>query len=133
MRQSQLLPGLALLGLAACVTTSRTAPAQEPGEVIWRSDVAAVWEARVRGAAVGRVVRLGSSEGERYFVVQNVHGQDLGLIDGQGRAWRARPHAEHEAVGTGTVADGAARILGEETVELLEVAAEAPSRAPLRP
>lgn len=101
--------------------------------MIWRSDVAAVWAARVRGVVVGRVVRLGGSEGERYFVVQNVHGQDLGLIDGQGRAWRARPHAEHEAVGTGTVADGAARILGEERVELLEVAGGTPPTAPQRP
>lgn len=117
-----------LLALASCITTRQTAPAHGDGEVLWRSEVSGAWEVRVRGAAVGRVVRQDLQEGGRFLVVQNAYGQDLGLIDGQGMAWRARPHREHEWVVTGTVAEGVAGILGHAEVQLVPL--DTPSQRP---
>jgi hypothetical protein len=59
------------------------------------------------------------------FVVQNTFGQDLGMIDGLGRAWRFRPHqTEADRLLTGTIAEGAAAILGASDCELREVELE---------
>jgi hypothetical protein len=45
--------------------------------------------------------------------VQNVLQQELGRIDGLGRAWRHEPHEREPLwVGTGTVIEGARAILG---------------------
>ena len=46
------------------------------------------------------------------LVVQNLHGQDLGIVDELGRAWRYRPHQEPKFLGTWSVEEGALRILG---------------------
>jgi hypothetical protein len=55
--------------------------------------------------APGRADRL-------FFSVRNPWQQELGSIDGLGRAWRFVPHSEDpEWLSTGTVRDGAAGIL----------------------
>ena len=81
-----------------------------------------VWALYTRGEEVGRLVRYDSpvaatpsgADGQRVlFAVQNAWGQDIGLVDALGRAWRFRPWSdEPEWVGTGTVIDGARRVLG---------------------
>lgn len=46
------------------------------------------------------------------YVVRNRWHQDLGMVDGLGRAYRYRPHQEEaEWLGTGTLVEGVTRIL----------------------
>lgn len=64
---------------------------------------------------MGLVVQFQESGGVRdsLYVVRNTWHQDLGLIDGLGRAFRYVPHREEPVwVGSGTVLSGAQRILG---------------------
>lgn len=80
------------------------------------------WTARVGLRDVGSVVRYQEAIGGRrhLFSVRNVHDQDLGFVDAKGRAWRLRPHQEPTLLGSGTVAEGAARILGVGEVSLVD-------------
>ena len=107
-----------LLPLGACLTVAErhvpaapaTAVAALPGEA---------WTAHGgTGEELGFVVRFEEAapdlEGtpRTFLSVRNRHGQELGLVDDLGRAWRYRPHALDPAwVGTGSVAEGVARIL----------------------
>jgi len=63
---------------------------------------------------VGSVVRYEEPSGEQRFVysVRNVHGQDMGMVDRLGRAYRNRPHADPEWLSTGPVEEGVLAILG---------------------
>ena len=72
------------------------------------------------GAELGFVLRFEASEDGRCFhSVRNEWNQELGLVDAEGRAWRYRPHAsEPEWLGTGTVGEGAGRILGATAASL---------------
>jgi hypothetical protein len=60
------------------------------------------------------------------YVVRNPWHQDLGLIDGHGRAYRYVPHLEEPVwVGSGTVSAGARAILGlADDCELIEIEEE---------
>lgn len=83
------------------------------------------WDVYRSGECVGRVV-LFQERGDirdSIYVVRNPWHQDLGLIDGLGRAYRYLPHHKEPAwVGSGTIAQGVERILGhEERCELVEV------------
>jgi hypothetical protein len=73
------------------------------------------WEVRVGAELVGRIVlyqEQGSTR-DQVYMVRNPWDQDLGLIDGLGRAYRYLPHqAEPAWVGSGSVNQGAERILG---------------------
>ena len=75
------------------------------------------WEVRSNGEALGFVV-LFQEHGlvrDSLYVVRNRIHQDLGLIDGLGRAYRYVPHCEEPVwVGSGTIAAGAREILGAE-------------------
>lgn len=112
---------LLILALAAC-TTAEQAPVGLDGAVVLPTPAVRAWVARVGLREVGSVVRYEEAvgPGRHLFAVRDVHAQDLGYVDAQGRAWRLRPHAEPELVGAGTVAECAARILGHEEVELRE-------------
>lgn len=72
------------------------------------------WEVRDGGELVGQVV-LFQEQGfarDSIYVVRNPWQQDLGLIDGLGRAYRYIPYREEPSwVGSGTIAQGVARIL----------------------
>ena len=90
------------------------------------------------GRVAGTVVEFRTTDARawRHFSVRDAYQHELGMIDAAGRAWRYRPHEEEALwLGTGTVADGARRILElEGAVELVEVAldvlaAEASARA----
>lgn len=112
----------ARLALAACavlplgcrmVTVETDHMPDGPEVVITPAAAVRGWKLVENGREVGSLVRFEESRGpERYlFSVRNPHGQDLGVIDEQGRAWRFRPFAEAEWITTGTVADGARAIL----------------------
>lgn len=110
--------------LAACTSNAAEAPVGLDGAVVLPTPAVASWRVEQGLRTVGSVVRFEESigPGRHLFSVRNVHDQDLGYVDSVGRAWRLRPHAEPELLGSGTVAQGAARILGLSEVELVELA-----------
>lgn len=106
---------VAALALVACRTTvSRT---QAPLRTV---PMAAALPTRAfelveQGRVVGVVVEFVELRGDRrFFSVRNELQQELGLVDQDGRWWHYVAHAEEGAewLGTGTVLDGATRILG---------------------
>jgi hypothetical protein len=104
----------ALLPLACRIVTVETDPLPDgPGIVVMPAAAVRAWQLVHDGRAAGSLVRFEESRGPQRFLfsVRNVHGQDLGLIDEQGRAWRFRPFDSAEWITTGTVADGARAIL----------------------
>jgi len=116
---------LSLLALAAaCVSTRESAPAGLDGARVTRAFAVEAWSVIDGEVAVGSLVRY-EPKGEPlrgFFAVRNEHGQDLGLVDSLGRAYRHRPHLEEpEWVGTGTVEGGVARILARPRVTLERV------------
>ncbi len=111
-----LVCALAALLAPACVVTETTGPARpEPPEVVVALPIAA-WRVGPEGAPEGYLVRFEPPLSEDgFFSVRNPWQQELGLIDAQGRFWRFEPHAtEPSLVGSGTVAQGVARLLGLE-------------------
>jgi hypothetical protein len=117
--------------LGGCRTTVEEAP---PGLDQARPivlEVQHMWRVLEGERVAGIVVRFGSPAAaadvtRHYYSVRNELQQELGTIDGHGRAWRFEPHQEHPRyVGVGPVLDGARAILGlgEETV-LAEVVLE---------
>lgn len=113
------LGALALSGLAfGCVQTTTHHPVGAGEEhTLHRVPLVATWDVVDDGRVVGAVLRferevVPGADSELIYIVRNEHGQDLGLVDALGRAWRKRPHAPDEAVGAGTLEAGARRILG---------------------
>lgn len=101
--------------LSGCLVTRRTDPPGLDQTLIQRCLAERGWlvhdgEDRV----VGSVVRYEEPLGKRRFLysVRNLHGQDMGMVDQLGRAYRYRPHAEPEWLSTGPVREGALAILG---------------------
>jgi len=119
MGAARVLAAAALLalgaGAAGCRTTVHEAPVGAGGFVSAVALPERAWEMVVDTRVVGVVVEFveQGDGGRRFFSVRNELQQELGLVDGEGRAWRYRPH-ETEALwlGSGTVIEGAARILG---------------------
>lgn len=114
-----LLLGLLLgPGTAGCVQTTTHHPVGALGAGPLRAVPAvAAWDVEERGRRIGSVLRFEGTGGESapselLYVVRNVHGQDLGFVDAQGRAWRRRPHAEEELLGSGPLEWGVASVLG---------------------
>jgi len=123
---------LALL-TAGCLTTEMRSVASTPAPEVRVGARARMWEVRSGGELVGRVVLFQEHGAARdsVYVVRNPWHQDLGLIDGLGRAYRYIPHEEQPAwVGSGTVLQGTERILGAHDCELTELAGEATKAAP---
>ena len=119
------LPLLLLIAAAACRTTS-TSRAPRPDSVpITRTAPTKAWELWDAGRCLGSLVRFEEPSNPRraFYSVRNREGQELGLVDLDGRAWRYRPHESvPQWVGTGTVLEGARRILdGTAAAELVEV------------
>lgn len=124
----------ALALVAGCRTTVVERPLAQSAEVHTAAPARA-WQIVEAGAVVGRVVYFEASGRPEasVYMVQNAWDQDLGMIDCLGRAWRYRPH-EREAkwLSTGTVAEGAAGILGAGDACQLREIALAESEAPAR-
>lgn len=125
--------------LAACRTTTSTSPSSAPNAVITRTAAVRAWEVWSANQCVGSVVRYEdpTDATRAFYAVRNTSQQDLGVVDLEGRAWRYQPHArDAEWLGTGTVAQGVARILHVDgACTLKEVAVESLSRldAPATP
>lgn len=109
-----------------CRTTTETFPAGLRDVSAARARRTGLWEVRSRERSRGFVARYveEASPARTYFVVQNAEGQDLGIVDALGRAWRYRPHTqEPDWLTTGTVLAGAEAILdlaGESVLVELE-------------
>jgi hypothetical protein len=107
---------LLVLGpFAGCRTTS-TSHLPGPASIsVTQTKPVRAWELWESGRCLGALVRFeepGNAE-RAFFSVRNREGQEMGIVDLNGRAWRYRAHAsESEWLGTGTVFDGARRILG---------------------
>jgi hypothetical protein len=120
-----------LLACAGCRTTATNAVASAPSPRIRVGTYARTWEVRSGGEPLGLVVLFQEHGRARdsLYVVRNPWQQDLGVIDGLGRAYRYLPHCEDPVwVGSGTIAAGAREILGAEAdcelIELAEVLAD---------
>jgi hypothetical protein len=110
--------------LGACRTTEVSSPVAAEGEVRVASPARA-WELHDQvGEAHGLVLyfQADGADEDSLYMVQNLWHQDLGLIDAYGRAYRYLPHHREPAwVGSGTVEQGAGRILGIIECSLIEV------------
>ena len=91
--------------------TSR-APGPESVEIAQASPVRA-WELWNSGRYLGAVVRFEVRGDSRFFYsVRNREGQEMGIVDLHGRAYRYRAHVtDPEWLGTGPVFEGARQIL----------------------
>ena len=122
------LPVFALvLACASCRTIETRSVASTPPPAVRVGERARVWDVRRGTERLGQVVLFQEHglAGDSVFVVRNAWNQDLGLIDGLGRAYRFLPHLEEPAwVGSGTITLGAARILAVEECALVELGSE---------
>ena len=108
------IAALAAAGPACRTTTTSRIPGPASVEITQASPVRA-WELWVSGRCLGAVVRFEARGDPRrvFYSVRNREGQEMGIVDQNGRAFRYRAHAsDPEWLGTGTVFDGARRILG---------------------
>ncbi len=103
--------------VAGCRVTRRSDPPGIDQTLIHRCVAERGWLVHDgQDRVVGSVVRYEELSGERRFLysVRNLHGQDMGIVDQLGRAYRYRPHGDPEWVCTGPVQEGVLAILGQE-------------------
>ncbi|MEX1024819.1 MAG: hypothetical protein WD226_07035 [Planctomycetota bacterium] len=108
------------VSLAGCRTTEMHRPFAQAREAatVRTGTPSAGWNVLDDGELAGSAV-LFSGRDDGTYVVRNAWGQDLGLVDGLGRAWRFAPHqTEAEWVGSGSVQDGVAEILRRDAATL---------------
>lgn len=125
---------LALLScvLSACQTVELRESAGVLDSPPVTSAAAVGFELRCGGKRCGTLIHYqeqgptSSSARRSFYSVRNELDQAIGLIDVHGRAYRFRPHqAEAEWLGTGTVLEGAQRVLGSSgACELVELSLE---------
>ena len=136
---------LALVLCGACRATAVQDVSSAPTPKVRVGTRARAWEILSAGERIGLVV-LFQDRGlvhDSVYIVRNTYHQDIGLIDGHGRAYRYVPHLEEPVwVGSGTISAGAQAILGVgASCELIELdgalnplpAAEPLAAAPLPP
>lgn len=102
--------------LSGCRVTRRSDPPGLAGTLIQRSLAERGWLVHDgQDRVIGSVVRYEEPSGGRRFLysVRNLHGQDMGMVDKLGRAYRYRPHADPEWLSTGPVQEGVLAILGQ--------------------
>jgi hypothetical protein len=108
-----------------CRTTSTSRVPGPESVTITRAEPVRAWEIWESGRCLGSLVRFAvpGDATQSFFSVLNREGQEIGLVDLSGRAWRHRPHeSEMEWLGTGTVTEGTRRILGgTSAAELVDV------------
>jgi hypothetical protein len=125
MRTAFLL-GVALASALAACRTETTTHAPGPASVsITQAIPKRAWELWTAGRCLGAVVRFEAHDdsGRFYYSVRNPEGQEMGIVDLNGRAFRYRAHSiDPEWIGTGPVFDGARRILDAEAApDVVEV------------
>lgn len=120
---------VSLLSLSACRTETTEEPAGAGLHQIEALMAQRAWSVVEGGKPIGSVVLYADPDApedgsKHYFSVRNPFQQELGSLDGLGRAWKFSPHQrEARLVGTGTVLEGARKILGGGAdCELVEVA-----------
>lgn len=131
----RLLAAVSCAGVSGCRTTHTERFAPPEHIAVEEAPAARAWTAYDGDAAIGRVIQFTAEArpDQPMFMIQNPLSQDLGMIDGLGRAWRFRPHQEEaEWLVTGTVAEGAAAILGASECTLREVSLESAREAAMR-
>jgi hypothetical protein len=113
------LLGVALaIALGACRTTTTTHARGPASVVITQAVPVRAWELWSSGRCLGAVVRFEARDdsGRFYYSVRNREGQEMGIVDWDGRAFRYRAHSiDPEWIGSGPVFDGARRILDADT------------------
>jgi hypothetical protein len=137
MKTRTWVAGAVTLALSlGCRTAEHETPAGLAGAAPVLLAPQRTWRLVENGEVVGLVVRFGacddpSSRNKHFYSVRNPLQQELGAIDGLGRAWRYEPHSrEPRWVATGTVAEGARAILvSGPSAELQEVQIAAVARA----
>jgi hypothetical protein len=115
-----------LLTALGCRTETTESPAAPEPAVITHGAPTRAWRVVEGERTLGWVVRFDDPAAPRrsFFSVRDPDQHDLGLIDLHGRFWRYRAHAEEpDWLGTGTVREGAIRILGASDDARLEEAA----------
>ncbi len=141
MQSSGTLLGLAIAA-AAVAGACRTARLETPSpaaNVVMVTKPTRAWKLAEANELRGFVVlfenpaRPGDSRSQ-HFSVRNAYQQELGTIDGLGRAWSFVPHQrEARFMTTGTIAEGARAILGAAPLaDLIECDLGAWSRADSR-
>lgn len=121
-----LLISTALCLGAGCRTIATSTVSSTPDSLPRLGKQTKSWEVQRNGELLGLVVLFQESGRVRdsIYVVRNPWHQDLGLVDGLGRAYRYLPHHQEPAwVGSGTILTGAQSILAVEgPCELVEMA-----------
>lgn len=118
---------LAALLLVGCMTTETRQVSSVAPAIVRVGERARMWQVLHGDEAVGTVVAFQEAglACDAVYFVRNPWGQDLGMIDGLGRAFRYLPHHKDPAwVGSGTVLLGAERILDLGPCRLVEMEAE---------
>ena len=127
MKLALVISMLPLLG--ACRTVATREVSNQPPVTVRVGQRARSWEVRQGDERVGLVMLFQDRGriGDSLYIVRNNWNQDLGLIDGLGRAYRYLPHHKEPAwIGSGTIALGAERILGlDRSCALVEFDVEA--------
>lgn len=103
-----------VFGTTACITTETRGSFVPQPASIKRNEPVQAWNALSNEIVLGIVIHYANADAaeDSVFVVRNVWQQDLGFVDGLGRAWRFQPHEREPAwVGSGTLAQGVERIL----------------------
>lgn len=106
------------LALGACTTMHSVEPAGLANARAQHLRPERAWQLEDNGVACGRVVLFASDTADAaarssFYSVQNLRGQELGMVDVQGRAWRYEVHQRDARwLATGTLLDGARVILG---------------------
>ena len=130
------LPALAV-ALAGLLAGCRTERALAPAGLATSRPILLVpqrtWRVLERGELAGIVVLLAPEDAatqrsKHLYSVRNPLQQELGVIDGLGRAWRHEPHVDEPRwVATGTLLEGVRAILGAGVSAELVEAKAAPS------
>ncbi len=127
------LVACALLASASCTSLETRPVASSPVPAPRVGKRARTWEVRCNDEVLGAVVlfQQRGSVRDSVYVVRNPWNQDLGLIDGLGRAYCYLPHEEEPTwVGSGTIASGAQQILGARSACTLVEVGEQPASGP---
>ena len=128
------------LGALACTTTTEELPVGLELNRPVHGQALRAWRMVHEEGTLGYAVEFGSADdvdvaARTVYSVRNPWQQELGTIDGLGRAWRFQPHAEDALwLTTGTLAEGVRAILDapaearleELPLEVLEGTATAP-------
>ncbi|MBK7642414.1 MAG: hypothetical protein IPJ19_05110 [Planctomycetes bacterium] len=113
----------AVLATPSCTTESHSERPGPKSVVVTMTVPTRAFEVRDDGRLAGSLLLYADPKhrGTGYYSVRNPQGQVLGMVDLDGRAWRYRIHEEQpEWLGTGTVVEGARRILGTSALARLE-------------